>query len=164
MTQPRWAPNLRFPGAIVMGSRVMAAAPEYDPERCDCGYRERRAEIDALSYDERLQRDREYIKAGPHDLVMPNWRDARDWHAPTCASLGEYPMEPRGSICPKCGDSPTRTYHAARWHVVPDHHDYWRSDLDVWSCLLQHTWRPVEHLECVSACGWSWIEPTMEAA
>ena len=85
-----------------------------------------------------------------------------------CASLLDYPLRDltNAPACGKCGQSNiTTTFHKAHWYFRPHHHDYWRVDLYVWSCLLTHDYRPVEHLDRTCAtCGFKWLERTADVA
>ena len=112
--------------------------------KCDCGYDK-------------------YIKANDGPVLGPEWsRKVLRLHYPTCAGLLEWPIVPHlpEIECGKClSRSIDTTYHEARWYFRRHDHDYWRTDLYVYSCPLTIWYRPVEHLDrrCAT-CGFTWLE------
>lgn len=117
---------------------------------CTCGYLER-AESRQANWD------------APDAIGYP-WPPYPVWHYPDCLMLPDYPFLPMSNppTCPKCTSTDIRTtFHDESWHYRPHHHDYWRSDLNAWSCLLTFGYRPAEHLDrdC-QVCRFGWLERT----
>lgn len=125
-----------------------------NPERCSCDYTERETKHRA-SWDR-------IPTGGAFDVRLEPWPPYPVWHYSDCAALDDFPLQPPSSspVCPKCTSTDIRTtYHEARWLYTPHPHDYWRTDLYKWDCLLTHAYRPVGHLDrdC-QTCRFGWLE------
>ena len=144
----------------------MVALIDTDPRllTCDCRYPEREAQHRA-DWDDMPKTGWPGEHRGAKNGRL--WPPMPVWHDPLCASLETYPLQPLSTIpqCAKCGMRViSTTFHEAAWSYTPHHHDYWRTDLYKWRCLLTHRYHPVEHLDrkC-SNCGWEWLETTADA-